>query len=307
MAAHAGADFVAVPVSSRDLAEAFLPTVLAGEGLVYNGHAPARWLLSRALSQSGFKCALGGEGADELFAGYAFAEMALRASSRRRPLDLWRRLLSGFPPPYDQLRQISPSLGWLVRGLGFPEDLAGFLVGQLMTIRRLARTELLSSDPYRAWLGSVPWRRLLGREAVKALLYLWTRSAFVNYVLAAERLDMAHGVELRLPFLDHRLFEYTRKLPASLLFSGQENKALLRQVAAPYVTPQVRRGAKQPFIAPPSQPLRKMLREVILGAPDLPFFQRKAVLELLEDDDETNEPLLCLIASFAILHRELRL
>ena len=57
------------------------------------------------------------------------------------------------------------------------------------------------------------------------------RSHFTDYVLAAERLDACHQVELRLPFLDHKLFEACRDLPASLLNKNGVNKYLLRNSA----------------------------------------------------------------------------
>ncbi len=73
------------------------------------------------------------------------------------------------------------------------------------------------------------------REPSRHLLSLWLHSLFVNYHLAADRLDMAHGVEVRLPFLDHELFEYTNRLPLAVLTAPPGEKRLLREAMRPYL------------------------------------------------------------------------
>lgn len=312
MARFCGARFEEVRVSSADLAQAFIPTVLAGEGLVGNGHAPARFLLSQAVSRAGFKVALGGEGADELFAGYRFAEIALQSSARAPSLtSMARKLLMPWSSAEAEIAAISKPLAVLLRAVGFPTEIRDYLLHQLRLIRALVIPEALGGfhDPFAAFLRTVPWPKLVGRETVKALLYLWTRTAFVNYVLAAERLDMAHGVELRLPFLDHRLFEWTRQLPARALYQGQEGKAHLRQAVAPYVTPSVRAGRKRPFIAPPSRRLQAHLKEIIDGGPTPDFLSRAALLALLQSEEpvERMEPTLCMVASLCVLQDQLKL
>lgn len=95
---------------------------------------------------------------------------------------------------------------------------------------------LTSHDPYRDLSRGLDWKRQMwGRERAKQLIYLWLRSIFVNYHMAAERLDMAHAVEVRLPFLDHELFEYASQIPVSLLSGEGRQKHVLREVARPFV------------------------------------------------------------------------
>ena len=87
---------------------------------------------------------------------------------------------------------------------------------------------------------------------MKKVLYLWLKSLFAGYNLAAERVDMAHGVEVRLPYLDHRLSEYASRIPSTLLFRDGRVKYPLREAVRPYLTEEVYAGAKKPFLAPPS-------------------------------------------------------
>ena len=48
----------------------------------------------------------------------------------------------------------------------------------------------------------------------------WLRTLFPNYHLGADRLDMAHAVEVRMPFLDHVLFEAVCQVPSAVLARG---------------------------------------------------------------------------------------
>ena len=63
-------------------------------------------------------------------------------------------------------------------------------------------------------------------------------------------MGMAHGVEGRFPFLDHRLFEYAAALPVRSKLQGLEEKAILKRWAEPVVPPAVRARHKQPYRAP---------------------------------------------------------
>src|SRR5262249_19608436 len=70
MAERAGAVFHPIPVSQSDLADHFLDAVVQAETLATNAHGVAKYLLSRAVRDAGYKVVLTGEGSDEIFAGY---------------------------------------------------------------------------------------------------------------------------------------------------------------------------------------------------------------------------------------------
>ncbi|HZD04909.1 MAG TPA: asparagine synthase (glutamine-hydrolyzing), partial [Longimicrobiales bacterium] len=70
MAARAGADFVPIPVRQRDLADHFADAVVASETWSINAHGVAKYLLSRAVRDAGYKVVLTGEGSDEILGGY---------------------------------------------------------------------------------------------------------------------------------------------------------------------------------------------------------------------------------------------
>jgi asparagine synthase (glutamine-hydrolysing) len=82
--------------------------------------------------------------------------------------------------------------------------------------------------------------------------YLEMTTLLSSYLLntQGERMGMAHGVEGRFPFLDHRLFEYAAALPTSSKLLGLKEKNILKRWARDVVPPSVVDRHKQPYRAP---------------------------------------------------------
>jgi len=323
-AAHVGADHHRVAVTEADFADCFADAVWHGETIVYNAHAPARYLLSRAVQRAGTKVVLAGEGADELFAGYAFSRSALLSSHSNRVATWMKRIFRFVRPRTGEEQSVAKTSRTLERAcrvIGVPRELVAALAGRLEVIRSIVSPDFAAQfrgrDPFRELLAQLDVRRSLrGREPVRQILYLWLKTFFVNYVLAGERLDMAHAVEVRLPFLDHKLFELTRSIPAAVLARGGGRKQLLRDAVRSYVTSEVYEGAKQPFFGPPAtlrvgNPLYVFIQDLLRSEAfrSVPFFDQASVIALLDRlpqmDDEARsamDPTLLMTASLAILH-----
>ena len=71
MAAKAGAEFFPIPIRQDDLADHFADAILQSETLCFNAHGVAKYLLSRAVRDAGYKVVITGEGSDEILGGYA--------------------------------------------------------------------------------------------------------------------------------------------------------------------------------------------------------------------------------------------
>jgi asparagine synthase (glutamine-hydrolysing) len=86
--------------------------------------------------------------------------------------------------------------------------------------------------------------------------YLEIRTLLEPYLLAAQgdRVAMAHGVEGRYPFLDHRVFEHAVALPDERKLDFPEDKVALRRLAATVLPPAIARRPKQPYRAPEVAP-----------------------------------------------------
>lgn len=71
MAAKVGAEFFPVPIRQNDLADHFADAIAHSETLCVNAHGVAKYLLSRAVRNAGYKVVMTGEGSDEILGGYA--------------------------------------------------------------------------------------------------------------------------------------------------------------------------------------------------------------------------------------------
>src|SRR5205823_8295557 len=82
--------------------------------------------------------------------------------------------------------------------------------------------------------------------------YLEITTLLSPYLLSSQgdRMAMAHGVESRVPYLDHRLFEFAAVLPARSKLRGLREKDVLRRWATAILPPRVTRRRKQPYRAP---------------------------------------------------------
>jgi asparagine synthase (glutamine-hydrolysing) len=82
--------------------------------------------------------------------------------------------------------------------------------------------------------------------------YLEMTTLLSPYLLSSQgdRMGMAHAVEGRYPFLDHRLYELAAALPTSSKLLGLKEKEILRRWARDVVPPRIRTRGKQPYRAP---------------------------------------------------------
>ena len=323
MAAAAGADHTVVTLSDADLADHFADAVWHAETLQYNTHGAARYLLSRGVREAGYRSVLAGEGADEAFFGYEFLRAATGASrgglGPRKLLRILSGLLRSPKRHHPTLAAVSPWLARLALLLPAAPSLFTRLSGGLGLIQSVCSRDFLrgfdSYDPYRTY-----YRRckkaadLSRREPARRLLYLWLHSIFANYHMAADRLDMAHGVEVRLPFLDHELFEYCNSLPLAVLTDHAREKHLLRQAVRSYIPDAVYGAVKRPFMAPSAVgvdgPLHDFLQDTLRGEAmkAVPFVDAGAVGGVLdglaglgEGDRGSVDSLLLMLASVAVL------
>ena len=131
---------------------------------------------------------------------------------------------------------------------------------------------------------------------------------------------MAHGVEVRLPFLDHELFEYANRLPVPLLTAPPGEKRLLREAMRPHIPDSVYGRTKRPFMAPSAVgsdgPLHDFLQDTLRGASAraVPFLDAGAVAGILDGlphlsdrDRPSVDSLLLMLASAAVLQERYRL
>jgi len=303
MARHAGADYQPIPMRQADLAENFRAAVIQSEIPFINGHTVAKFMLSRAVRESGYKVVLTGEGSDEILAGYPHfrRDMLLHHTVGQDP-----EIVKGLLAQLVESNQVS-------RGLLLPEGdadtgavcttLLGFVPSWLEAMsgtgarmRGLLRDEFVA--PYRktdviaTLLSSLDVEhRLKGRDAVHTALYLWAKTILPHYILSnlGDRMEMAHSIEGRVPFMDHHVAEYLHRVPVSLKIRGMTEKYILREAAKDVLTTTVYERQKHPFLSPPAtlhpeEPLHALMQDTLRGpaTADVPFLDQRKIVATLD-------------------------
>src|SRR5205823_2407910 len=84
-----------------------------------------------------------------------------------------------------------------------------------------------------------------------------------NLLLKGDKMTMATAVELRVPFLDHKLLEYLARIPDSLKVRGNHGKWILRQVMGNVLPPSILHRTKKGFPLPAVSWLRYDLQDFV--------------------------------------------
>jgi asparagine synthase (glutamine-hydrolysing) len=306
MAGLAHAEFHPIPITQSDLADHFAAAVAHAETLAINAHGVAKYLLSRAVRDAGYKVVLTGEGSDEILAGYPhFRRDLLLYDPGRAGGDAAsvQRLLGELAAHNPVSRGLllpdgeAISLEGLRSALGFVPSWLETSATQAHKLRALFSpefaAELAGRDAYRALLDGLDVTgQLDGRAALNQSMYLWSKVMLPNYILSflGDRMEMAHSVEGRLPFLDHHVVELARDLPVDQKIRGMVEKFVLRAAARPVLTATVHARQKHPFTTPPvalapDGRLYQLLQDTLRGPAleSLPFFDRSKVVALLDE------------------------
>jgi asparagine synthase (glutamine-hydrolysing) len=116
-------------------------------------------------------------------------------------------------------------------------------------------------------------------------LTTWLPEALLH---KADRMSMAHSLELRVPFLDHKLVEFGARLPLDLKIHNGINKYLLKKLMKPFLPARILRRAKKGFPVPTKGWFRGVLsgfvRDKLLAAegPCVSFFPRREIARVLD-------------------------
>ena len=335
MAAKAGAEFTPIPIRQDDLAEHFDDAIVQSETFCINAHGVAKYLLSRAVRDAGCKVVMTGEGSDEILGGYAHfrRDMLLYDNEGQDPsavATLLRELNDSNPVSRGLLLphgEAMPLLG-VKRVLGFLPSWIETFSARSATIRGLLADDFLKGfgqrEPYHALLSGLDVHgQLIGRAPVHQSLYLWSKTMLPGYILTmlGDRMEMAHSIEGRVPFLDHHVVETIRNQPVAQKIRGMTEKYVLREAVRDVITDTVYRRQKHPFLSPPAtlnprEKLHALVQDRLRGSTlaSIPFFDQKRVVHLLDrlhDMDEgarvANDPVLMILTSACVLQERFQL
>lgn len=225
------------------------------------------WFLSR-MSREHVTVALSGEGADELFGGYltyqadrlARATQQLPEWSRRLALRVARR----WPVSDDKIGLEYMAKRFLEGSLLAPDEAhlywnGGFSEAQKRSFYRRSNGQYIGE-----FLPRMPAPEN-GNGHLNRYLWLDQNCYLPDDILyKADRMSMAHSLEVRPPFLDHRIVEFADSLPGRFKIRGARQKYLLKELMKDRLSPLILRRKKTGLDIPTHDWLRSTLRPLLL-------------------------------------------
>lgn len=208
--------------------------------------AVALYFVSRTASQY-VKAALSGEGADELFGGYNI----YHEPQSLRPMtclpDSVRQMMGRF----GQLLPRMKGKNYLIRG---SKDLPQRFIGNAFIFNEEERHRLLKQETvhYNHEQITRPYyRKAALLDEITQMQYLdlslWLTG---DILLKADKMSMANSLEVRVPFLDQKVFEVARHLPTRYRVTRKQTKYALRLAARKHLPEQVATKKKLGFPVP---------------------------------------------------------
>ena len=290
-----GSEHHEISITAREFAS-FLPEyVWHMEEPVCEPASVALYYVSK-LAKPYVKVLISGEGGDEAFAGYhnymylSWVEKVKKAvgpfcgavaqgmsligrMSNSRVLNKYAPLLSTDLDEHYLSRTSSPFTY-------FNRDPSAFYSDEMaQRVDKLRSTEVT-----RKFIS-----RRSGDGPLEKMQYVDTKTWLPDDLLIkADRMTMANSIELRVPFLDHKLLEYAACLPSHQKVRGFEMKYLLKKSLAKYVPAEILRRRKEGFPNPSvtwlADDLKDVVSDILLDSKSISrgYFKRKAVEELIE-------------------------
>jgi asparagine synthase (glutamine-hydrolysing) len=256
-----GTEHSTVQCSSDDIARAFPEVIRHAEQPILRTAPAPMFLLSRLVRDSGFKVVLTGEGADEMLGGYdIFKEVKIRLFWMRNPQSRLRPQLLRRLYPYMESIQRQPA-SYLANFFQVGPQYQGPFFSHLPRWQLTAKAKAFFSDSTRAALGRYDAMAELesalpeayrGWDPFLQAQFLESNYLLPGYILSSQgdRMAMAHSVEGRFPFLDHRVVEFASRLPVRMKMKVLDEKHLLKRCARGLIPAAVTQRRKQPYRAP---------------------------------------------------------
>jgi asparagine synthase (glutamine-hydrolysing) len=279
-----------IMVSQRDVLDAIPYALKAMDQPTIDGLNT--FLISRQTRAAGIKVALSGLGGDELFAGYSTFRDVPRMerfdrfwgrfpSILRRPL---MRMFASVAPDSDQNRKLT------ALGGGKDSALHPYFLARALFAPELRNSLLASVDPEALARANAPLLESLRHaselDPVNRVSYLESRCYMLNTLLRdSDGMSMAHGLELRVPLIDHQLADKLLALPGAWKLDGNVPKPLLVGALKGALPNEIVHRKKQGFTLPFERWLRENLRAEMAAA--LPKIGQGPLGSLLNHDSVT--------------------
>jgi asparagine synthase (glutamine-hydrolysing) len=219
------------------------------------------------------KVVIGGDGGDELFGGYDRYYGNLYAGYYGKlPVVLRRRMIGpalSLLPASGWYKSVGHQMRWLHR-LSFLEGSQRYAGSLSYFYFDAERRRSLFTERSQAQLAGhdaelalkAPFDAMHG-DAIDRMLYADSKVRLPDHpVMISDRMTMAHGLEARSPFMDHRLAEFAARLPSDMKVCGRSLRYIQRRLAARYLPPEILARSKQGFSSALPYVLKDEYREL---------------------------------------------
>ncbi|MDD2720632.1 MAG: asparagine synthase (glutamine-hydrolyzing) [Gallionella sp.] len=229
--------------------------------------SPIPFMLTyEAVKAQGVSVTLDGHGADELFGGYSFDYLVgLRDAgwNLKQAYEIVGTYYGGWPAGSSQFAKLPSKTRYIAE----------------YHARRLARKTLRRIPEYQCKDASHPAWKGLGH--LNQQLYVSTHETVLPTLLRNyDRYSMASSVEIRMPFLDHRILSFAFSLPWTSKIRGGYSKAVIRDAAAPFMPDAVTyRKSKLGFNSPVVDWMKGPLKEFMLDLVQSRSFQECGLID----------------------------
>jgi asparagine synthase (glutamine-hydrolysing) len=235
---------------------------------------------------------LSGEGADEVLAGYGIYSRMLTVDKIRRSVPGLCRLAPWLArlTPSERLRNYVRLSGEPLEGAyhgvsrGFSDETKRRLIGK----DQAGHSEQQLNEMFR-----VHFKAIEKASRLNQMLYVDAKVWLPDdLLLKADKMTMANGLELRVPFLDHQLIEFAATLPGHSKLGAEGGKTLLRQAMRGVLPDKIIDRPKKGFPVPISawlrQPLRQFTRDTLLTRHSAcsRYLEHRAIASVVEEHEQ---------------------
>ena len=261
MVEHLQTNHSEVFAKNTDIGKYFSDIVYFGERPIFRTAPAPLYLLSKKVREENIKVVLTGEGADEIFGGYnIFKEAKIRKFWSANPESKYRsKLLKKlYPYIFKDKRLFSTLEAFFRTGIDEPENpifshivrwsnnskMKNFFSEnfkeQIKDYNAIDELLLKLPDNFDNW------------ETLSKAQYLEIITFMSGYLLSSQgdRMAMGNSVEIRVPYLDHRLIDFMATVPSAYKIFGLNEKYILKKVFKEYLPKEILYRAKNPYRAP---------------------------------------------------------
>lgn len=261
---HLNPDHSHLMIKTEDIAKNFKQTLFHTETPILRTAPVPMGLLSSLVHKNNYKVVLTGEGADEVLGGYdIFKEAKVRHFWSVNPESSFRPLLLKKLYPYLNLPDSNQGTylkKFFGESLENPDNICFSHLPRWSTTAKAKQfysSELndeLKTQAMSTMLHSLP-EKLKSMHRFNRSQYIESKSLMGGYLLSSQgdRMLSKNSVEGRFPFLDHRVIEFSNRIPPKLKMKSLNEKYLLKEAMKQYLPEEIIHRHKQPYRAPDMQ------------------------------------------------------